>query len=207
MKYGLQVLLLLAAAQLWGDPVIGSPFQTAQYSSLINFEHSVLSSKLARESNQWRCLLSAPEVGQPNAPGTGQLVCAPQVTACQRIWNNEDLAIEFLTADPPTSAARTELGITVLLSKSERGWCIQDYLKFTAIGHYASVICYLATSLGNGYSQIEPAEVYVTVEIHEGGRGISHVEYQTLSLNASKFVRVNPSGAEIKSNSDTEKQK
>jgi hypothetical protein len=192
MKKSIQVLLIFAAAQFWGNLAVGSVSQDVRYSSLENFEQSVLSARLAQESNDWKCLLSAPEIGQPRAPGTGHLVSAPQVATCQRIWNNGDMAIEFLTAEPRTSAAPTELGIVVLLSKSQRGWSIQDYLKFTAIGHYANVSCQLATSVGNGY-EIRPEDVFVTVEITKGGRGISHVEYQTLKLDGTKFLRVIPS--------------
>jgi len=160
-----------------------------RYRSLEEFEQTAQSFQPNVATSEWKFILAAPEIGQEAAEGTGRMVCATKVSYCLRIWSDSETAVEFITADPPTSAVLSEVGVVVVVHKSFAGWSIRDHLKFVAYGIHPSIGCQLATNTDT-HETIEAEEVFLTVQIEEGGRGISNMAYQTLKLDGDKLSKV-----------------
>ena len=196
MKYPLLLFCLFLGvslnAQTTNVPTVPAFSGTSRFTSLSQFEQSVRNFEPSKEKNNWAYLFSAAEVGEPDDPETGTIVIAPHISDVKLIWNNDDTAVVFATANPPTNAARSEIGVVILLTRVKNQWSISDYLKYTGIGHYSDVTCELATSVGSGNKLDQANDVFLTIKITEGGRGLSHSEYQTLQIVNEAFTRCIP---------------
>lgn len=115
-------------------------------------------------------LFTVPEPGQPEDPDTGKPVAAKKIGNCDILWQNEEAAILFASAEPPTRATRSAIGVLLSLKKREGQWQIADLKRFIATGKYAMVAAQKASYTEDRHDSAP----IISVSELQGGRGYQY---------------------------------
>ena len=179
--------LALSAAYIQADAADFS--RTSPFKSVASFVAALQGFRPAKANSDLSPLFTVREIGQPEDPKTGRPICANSVKTSVALWSDDTHALVFATAEPPTEATYTEVGVLFVLSQVNEKWTITDCLKFEAIGKYAEISASLTADAGNsGRASVPP---FVTVTELQGGRGGTHEISASYTLNASKLRRLN----------------
>ena len=79
-------------------------------------------------------LFTMTEMGEENR---GKAIAAPVIESCAIIWSDDKSALLFATANPPTVATHSNIGVLFLLIHRRDGWQIADLLRFIATGKFS----------------------------------------------------------------------
>jgi hypothetical protein len=138
-------------------------------------------------------LFTVRELGQPEDPKTGTPVAAKVIESAVALWSNDSHALVFVTANPPTDATRSSVGVLFLLRRTKGAWRIVDSRRFTAAGKDAGVSAELTAYAGTGYQLSSGGmKPVVTVGESHGGRGYAYQLSASYSLDdgGSKLKRL-----------------
>ncbi len=116
------------------------------------------------------------DLGQPGDPERGKAIRPSGIVKCDVVWNDDDSALVFVTARPPTQTAGSEVGLLFYLQRGDQDdkkWYIVDTKKFVARGKYASIDCKLTAYAGQSYT-VTDNDAVVTITETQGGRGMAH---------------------------------
>jgi len=160
----------------------------SRFDSIAGFVDAIKAFEPAQASSWMAYQFSAVELGQPEEESTGSIVRAPHVLSCATLWNNEDTAVVFATAEPPTSATRSTVGVLFLLHSYDKKWRIVDEKKFTAAGRFASVDGKL-TAGADSDRALDPEGVVITVTESHGGAGLSYQLSSSFRISGASLVR------------------
>ena len=120
----------------------------------------------------------------------GKLVPAIAIKACANIWSDDESALVFGTANPPTYATRSSIGVLFLLVHHRDAWRIADVLRFAATGKEAEVSAELTAFAGSGRPLGSKGFVpVVTVKESQGGRGYAYDTCASYKFVGSKLKR------------------
>ena len=132
-------------------------------------------------------LFTIPEMGEENR---GKPIAAPAIESCELIWSDDKSAFLFATANPPTVATDSRIGVLFLLVHQRDGWWIADLLRFTATGKDAGVSAKLTAFAGSGYQfGSEGFAPVVTVNESHGGRGYAYETCASYKFADAKLKR------------------
>jgi hypothetical protein len=96
----------------------------------------------------------------------------------------------FGTANPPTFATRSSIGVLFLLVHQRDGWRIADLLRFTATGKEAEVSAEQTAFAGSGRELGSGGFApVVTVKESQGDRGYSYETCASYTFAGSKLKR------------------
>ena len=142
----------------------------------------------ATSKGELASLFTIPEMGEENR---GKPIAAPVVESCDTIWSNDKSALLFATANPPTVATESHIGVLFLLFHQRDGWRIADLLRFTATGKDAGVSAKLTAFAGSGRQLgSEGFDPVVTVNESQGGRGYAYETCASYTFAGSKLKRL-----------------
>ena len=123
--------------------------------------------------------------GQFGDDKRGRAIRAPRIESCTNLWNNEDFALIFATAKPPTEATHSEVGLLILLAREEKNWYIADLKTFTAYGKYCSVEAKSTSETSQGL-----ADNVITVTKTDAGEHQDSSTSASYSISGFSIVRV-----------------
>ena len=118
-------------------------------------------------------------------------VSALAIESCDTIWSDDNSALLFATANPPTVATHSSIGVLFLLVRQRSHWRIADLRRFAAIGKEAEVSAELTAFAGSGRQLgSEGFAPVVTVKESHGGRGYAYQTYASYKPTGSKLKRL-----------------
>lgn len=133
------------------------------------------------------------DLGQPEDAKEGNPVAAPSISNCTVVWSDNTHALLFATAEVPTWATRSKLGVLFLLACRHEQWQIDDLRQFTTLGKDAGVYVGLAAEAGAGLQlNSEDRLPVVTVVESQGGRGYSYEVHVSYTFHGSRLQRQEP---------------
>ena len=133
-------------------------------------------------------IIAIPDIGQDIHD---KMIAATKVQSCEVLWSDETAALVLATANPPTEATRSAVGVLFFLVQKNNKWRIADLLRFKAMGKYADVSAELTAGVGTGYHLgKEGMEPVITVKKSHGGRGYTFLTFASFTIKAAKLKRV-----------------
>jgi hypothetical protein len=178
----LQLILFLAlsfASALADSPLLPE----SRFASPEEFISKLAAFEPAKADTYFGFLFTTKELGQPEEPQMGAMTRAEKVDSCQKLFADDQIALVFALANPPTQATPTRVGVLFLLSNVAGQWRIADFRKFTAEGKESGI----KMTFNSGYiPQRTPPTVMVTE--FEGGRGFSQTSTRSYSISNNGIV-------------------
>ena len=114
---------------------------------------------------------------------------ATAFSASTVLWQQANKVIYWATANPPTEATESQIGLLILAETNSDGkWVVLQTLPFKAEGKDAEAKAEL-TSFASEPDYDNPV---VTVSLGQGGRGYSYTESFTYSLNKGRLNLCQP---------------
>lgn len=106
--------------------------------------------------------------------GRDALILPTKIESVTELWRNNDHALVFATARPPTQASTSEVGVLIVLTHVNDSWRLQSYKRYETIGKYAKIECEI-TSAGDKPTERghDDAPAILTFRRSSGGRGAS----------------------------------
>jgi hypothetical protein len=141
--------------------------RNTRFDSVDGFVTALKQFEPARTNNWLAYQFSAIEPGQSEDDTTGGVTLPIKIQSCSSIWQNDDTALVFAIANPPTVATHSMVGVLFFLDRSGKKWRIQDSKSFHALGKDVSIDCRMTSG---DEEPLSPSEVIVTVTKHESGR-------------------------------------
>jgi hypothetical protein len=157
----------------------------SDFDSVAAFVSSARAFKPATTKSDLAALFTVRDGGQPEDPKTSTPISAVSVERCDVLWSREASAVVFATANPPTQATKSAVGILFLLCRVHDRWQIAQYVQFTASGKYAEV-----TATVTGDSATGGPQPYFTVTESQGGRGYSYQLSGTYTVDGPRLKRI-----------------
>jgi hypothetical protein len=118
-------------------------------------------------------------------------VTALAIESCATIWADDKSALLFATANPPTIATHSSIGVLFLLVRQRDHWQIADLLRFTATGKEAEVSAEQTAFAGSGRQLgCEGFAPVITVKESQGGRGYAYRTCASYTFARSKLKRL-----------------
>jgi hypothetical protein len=118
-------------------------------------------------------------------------VTALAIESCATIWADDKSALLFATANPPTIATHSSIGVLFLLVRQRDHWQIADLLRFTATGKEAEVSAEQTAFAGSGRELgSEGFAPVITVKESQGGRGYAYRTCASYTFARSKLKRL-----------------
>jgi hypothetical protein len=183
--------LALAIAAFLLAARAGDLTRSSVFESVEAFVTAATAFQPATTKSDLSALFTVPELGQPEDSKTGKPIAAKSIKASTALWSNDSHALVFITADPPTDATRSAVGVLFLLSHTNKSWRIADSQRFTATGKYGGVSAELTAGTGSGYHLgSDGMRPVVTVKESHGGRGYAYQAYASYTFNGSKLRRL-----------------
>ena len=181
--------LLLCALWIFNPIAVADDFtRQSTFVSPEAFVESVKGCALSTAEGLIPKLMAIPDIGQGNH---GKIITATKVQSCEVLWAEDTAALVFATANPPTEATRSAVGVIFYLVQKDGKWRIADLLRFTAIGKYAEVTAEQTANAGSGYCLGKDGmEPVVTIKESQGGRGYSYMTSASFTIKAAKLKRV-----------------
>lgn len=181
--------LALGASILRADA--GDFARSSAFDSVEAFVAAAKAFQPATTKSDLSALFTVRELGEPEDPKTGTPIAATRIESSVALWANDSQALVFATADPPTSATHSAVGVLFLLSHNHKSWRIADSQRFAATGKDAGVSAELTADTGTGYDLgKERMDPVVTVKESQGGRGYAYQISASYTLNGSKLKRL-----------------
>ena len=113
---------------------------------------------------------------------------AKDFTSSTTLWSSSDKAIIWATAQPPTEATASKIGVVILATLHDKHWIVSDSICFTATGKY----CEAKAEITSSASTLSYDDPVITITLFQGGRGYSYSEAFTYSLDNGKFILHKP---------------
>jgi len=135
-------------------------------------------------------IFSIPAPGQPELPETGKPVFPTSIESISVLWSDENQALVWAKANPPTEACQSCVGVLFLLTKEKGAWGISDLLTFHALGKYSEISAEQTAYVGTGY-QLSGNEIVITIAEKSGGRGEGDTISASFRIKDSKLKRLN----------------
>ena len=178
-------LPILAFAAFALDTLASEFTRWSDFDSVAAFVSAARAFKPATTKSDLAALFTVRDGGQPEDSKAGTPIPAVSVESCDVLWSQEASAVVFATANPPTEATKSAVGILFLLRRLHERWHIFQYVQFTASGKYAEV-----TAKVTGYSGTGGPQPYFTVTESQGGRGYSYQLSGTYTVDGPRLKRV-----------------
>jgi len=178
-------LSILALAAFALDTLASEFTRWSDFDSVAAFVSAARAFKPATTKSDLSPLFTVRDGGQLEDPKTSTPIPAVSVESCDVLWSREASAVVFATANPPTEATKSAVGILFLLRRLHERWHIAHYVQFTASGKYAEV-----TAIVTGDSATGGPQPYFTVTESQGGRGYSYQLSGSYTVDGPRLKRV-----------------
>ena len=158
------------------------------FDSVEEFVTAMKTFQPAASKGELASLFKTPEMGEENH---GKSVAPLVIQSCEPIWSDDKTALLFATANPPTIATPSSIGVLFLLVRQRGQWRIADLLRFTATGKEAEVSAEQTAFAGSGRQLgSEGFRPVVTVKESQGGRGYAYNTCASYTFARSKLKRL-----------------
>ncbi|MEI8234488.1 MAG: hypothetical protein WCH57_07345 [Verrucomicrobiota bacterium] len=160
--------------------------RSSKFESVEAFVTAAKSFEPAKTKGEMAALFTVKELGQSEDPKTGTPVPAKAIESCETLYVDDQLALVWVKAHPPTDATRSVVAVLFLLKSEGASWQIVDLLRFEASGKYSEVKAELTAVSYNG--KRDPG--FLTITEFQGGRGYSSSISASYACRDYRFKRV-----------------